>query len=323
MPASTPASGNAMAFPVDPAQDGPDPCGTSSAFLGEPASGIDRGGSTVFGELTRTLGSPPVLAALFVLVMMVLIALFASMITHADPMEMDPAHRLAHPSAEHWLGSDAYGRDIAARLAHGARVSLVVGSGTVFVSIVIGLLIGVVAGYFDRVGGILMRMMDGIMAIPSILLAIALVSVSGAGLLTVMIAIAVPEVPRVVRMVRAVILGTRSESYVEAAISLGTPVPLLLWRHLVPNTVAPLIVQGTYIFASAIMMEAILSFLGAGVPPEWSSWGNLMADGRMYFQMIPGMVLYPGIALSLTVLSVNVLGDAMRDALDPRMVRKL
>ena len=168
-----------------------------------------------------------------------------------------------------------------------------------------------------------MRVMDGIMAIPAILLAIALVSVSGASMLTVMLAIVIPEIPRVVRMVRAVILSARGESYVEAAISLGTPLPTLLLRHLVPNTIAPLIVQGTYIFASAILMEAILSFLGAGVPPEQPSWGNVMAEGRMYFQMISGLILYPGIVLSLTVLSVNILGDAMRDALDPRMVRKL
>jgi peptide/nickel transport system permease protein len=170
---------------------------------------------------------------------------------------------------------------------------------------------------------IVMRVMDGIMAIPGILLAIALVSLSGASLFTVLVAITIPEIPRVVRLVRGVILTVRSEPYVEAAISLGTRLPTLLLRHLVPNTVAPLIVQGTYISASAILTEAILSFLGAGLPPEIPSWGNIMAEGRMYFQLMPGLILYPGIFLSLTVLSVNVLGDAMRDALDPKMMRKL
>jgi peptide/nickel transport system permease protein len=170
---------------------------------------------------------------------------------------------------------------------------------------------------------IIMRVMDGLMAIPGILLAIALVSLSGASLLTVLIAIAIPEVPRVVRLVRSVILTIRSEPYVEAAIALGTPIPTLLIRHMVPNTVAPLIVQGTFIFASAMLVEAAMSFLGVGLPPEIPSWGNIMAEGRMYFQLTPGLVLYAGIFLGLTVLSINILGDTMRDALDPRMARKL
>jgi peptide/nickel transport system permease protein len=185
------------------------------------------------------------------------------------------------------------------------------------------LAICVVAGYFRWIDAIVMRIMDGLMAIPGILLAIALVSISGASLMTVLIAITVPEVPRVVRLVRSIILSVRNEPYVEAAVSLGTPTLKLMLRHLVPNTMAPLIVQGTYVFASAILTEAILSFLGAGVPPETSSWGNIMAEGRSYFQLIPGLVLYPGLLLSLTVLSVNILGDALRDALDPRMSRRL
>jgi peptide/nickel transport system permease protein len=278
---------------------------------------------SVLAELRRALKTVPVMAAVMVLSLVVLMAVFAGQISAIDPTEMDPGSRLAMPSAAHWLGTDAFGRDVATRVMHGARISLMVGLGTVFATLALGLLIGVIAGYFDLAGGIIMRVMDGIMAIPAILLAIALVSVSGASMLTVMLAIVIPEIPRVVRMVRAVILSARGESYVEAAISLGTPLPTLLLRHLVPNTIAPLIVQGTYIFASAILMEAILSFLGAGIPPEQPSWGNVMADGRMYFQMISGLILYPGIVLSLTVLSVNILGDAMRDALDPRMVRKL
>ncbi|MGO4391339.1 ABC transporter permease [Variovorax sp. M-6] len=273
--------------------------------------------------LRRTLRSTPVLIALAVLAVVVLMALFAPWLHTSDPVQIDPSQRLRSPSAAHWLGTDAYGRDVYSRVIYGARVSLTVGLGVAAFSVLVGLAIGVLAGYFRWVDAIVMRVMDGLMAIPGVLLAIALVALSGSSLLTVLIAITIPEVPRVVRLVRSVILGVRNEPYVEAAISLGTPTLTLLIRHLVPNTVAPLIVQGTYIFASAIITEAILSFLGAGVPPEVSSWGNIMAEGRSYFQLIPGLVLYPGILLSLTVLSVNVLGDAMRDALDPRMARRL
>ncbi|CAM3972373.1 ABC transporter permease [Bordetella tumulicola] len=273
--------------------------------------------------LRRVLKSGPVMIALAVLCLVVIMALFAPWLHTVDPMQIDPTQRLKSMSAAHWLGTDAYGRDVYSRVVYGARVSLTVGIGVAVFSMVVGLAIGVVAGYFRWVDAIVMRIMDGLMAIPGVLLAIALVSLSGASLATVLIAITIPEIPRVVRLVRSVILGVRNEPYVEAAISLGTPTFTLMLRHLVPNTIAPLIVQGTYVFASAILTEAILSFLGAGVPPEVSSWGNIMAEGRSFFQLFPGLVLFPGILLSLTVLSVNVLGDAMRDALDPRMSRRL
>nr|WP_234642153.1 ABC transporter permease [Delftia tsuruhatensis] len=272
--------------------------------------------------LMRTLGSWPVLLSLLVLAALVLAAVGAPLLTATDPTAIDPAQRLRPVSPQHWLGTDAYGRDIYSRVLHGARVSLLVGLGVAAFSLVAGLLIGVLAGYFRWVDAIVMRVMDGLMAIPGILLAIALVSISGSSLLTVLAAITIPEVPRVVRLVRGVILGVRNEPYVEAALTLGTPLPTLMLRHLVPNTMAPLIVQCTYIFASAILTEAILSFLGAGVPPEVSSWGNIMAEGRAYFQLLPGLVLYPGLLLSLTVLGVNLLGDALRDVLDPRMARR-
>jgi len=220
------------------------------------------------------------------------------------------------------LGTDAFGRDTYSRVLYGARVSLIVGLGAMLASIVLGLVIGVIAGYFRAADAIIMRIMDGIMAIPSILLAIALVSLTGGTLLTVLVAITVPEIPRVVRLVRGVILSVRSEPYVEAAVSLGTRLPRLLATHMVPNTVAPLIVQGTFIFASAILTEATLSFLGAGLPTEIPSWGNMMADGRTYFQLRPGLVLYPGVVLALTLLSVNILGDVLRDVLDPKIAKK-
>lgn len=273
--------------------------------------------------LAQALRTGPVMIALAILAVAVIMAVLAPWLGTIDPTQIDPTQRLKPMSAAHWLGTDAYGRDVYSRVIYGARVSLVVGIGVAIFSIAAGLVIGVAAGYFRWVDAIVMRIMDGIMAIPGVLLAIALVSLSGASLTTVMVAITIPEVPRVVRLVRSVILGVKNEPYVEAAVSLGTPTLALTIRHLVPNTVAPLIVQGTYIFASAILTEAILSFLGAGVPPETSSWGNIMAEGRAFFQLIPGLVLYAGLVLSMVVLSVNVLGDALRDALDPRMSRRL
>lgn len=273
--------------------------------------------------LMRTMLTVPVLLSLTVLGVVLLMAILAPWLSPYEPTAINPATRLKGISAEHWLGTDAYGRDVFSRVLYGARVSLLVGAGAAVLSIVLGLVIGVVAGYFKWVDAIVMRIMDGIMAIPGILLAIALVSLSGSSILTVLIAITIPEIPRVVRLVRSVILSVRNEPYVEAAIALGTPTFTLMRIHLVPNTLAPLIVQGTYVFASAILTEAILSFLGAGVPPATSSWGNVMAEGRAFFQLLPGLVLYPGLLLSLTVLSVNILGDALRDALDPRMAQRL
>jgi len=295
-----------------------------SSELPQPGgSPVHSSGPSVFAQLKHTLKSGPVLIALLMLGTIVFIAFCAPFLATADPTAIDPGQRLRFPSGEHWLGTDGYGREVYSRVMYGTRISLIVGFGATLVGVTVGLLIGVIAGYFRLADTIVMRVMDGIMAIPGILLAIALVSLSGSSLFTVLVAITIPEIPRVVRLVRGVILTVRSEPYVEAAISLGTRLPTLLLRHLVPNTVAPLIVQGTYISASAILTEAILSFLGAGLPPEIPSWGNIMAEGRMYFQLMPGLILYPGIFLSLTVLSVNVLGDAMRDALDPKMMRKL
>ena len=278
---------------------------------------------TVFSQLRQSLRSAPVLVALVILLAMVAIALFAPFLGTSDPTLIEPAARLQSPSAAHLMGTDAMGRDVYSRVMHGTRVSLLVGLGVATGTIALGLAIGVVAGYFRAADGIIMRIMDGLMAIPGILLAIALVALSGGSLLTVLIAIMIPETPRAVRLVRSVIISIRSEPYVEAAISLGTPVPRLLLRHMVPNTIAPLIVQGTFIFASAMLTEAAMSFLGVGLPPEIPSWGNVMAEGRTYFQLKPGLIFFAGAFLALTVLSVNILGDAMRDVLDPRMAKKL
>ncbi|MER1968428.1 ABC transporter permease [Castellaniella sp. GW247-6E4] len=258
--------------------------------------------------------------ATFLLV--VLMAIFAPWLWTQDPTYIDAVERLQGPSVAHWLGTDDLGRDLYSRIIYGSRVSLLVGIGVLGVCIVAGVLLGAVAGYFRALDGPIMRTMDGIMAIPAVLLAIALVSLSGASMGTVIIGIAIPEIPRVTRLVRSVMLSVRVEPYVEAAVTLGTPAPKVILRHMLPNAVAPLIVQGTFIFAHAVLLEAILSFLGAGVPPEVPSWGNIVAQGRSYFQLLPGLVLYPGIVLSLSILAINIIGDAARDALDPRLAAR-
>jgi peptide/nickel transport system permease protein len=198
-----------------------------------------------------------------------------------------------------------------------------VGGAVAAVSVTIGLAIGLVAGYVRWVDAIVMRIMDGIMAIPGVLFAIALISLAGASLMNVIIAITIPEIPRVVRLVRSVVLTIREQPYVEAAISVGSPMPKILIKHILPNTFAPLIVQTTYVCASAVVIEAILSFLGAGTPPEIPSWGNVMAEGRIYFQTAPWILFFPGLLLAITVLAVNILGDGLRDSLDPRIARRM
>ena len=272
-----------------------------------------------FGFLTAT---PIIAVASICLALIILSAIFAPWLTTHDPQLLVPALRLKPSSAEYLLGTDAYGRDVLARILYGGRISLLIGLGAAGISIAIGLVIGLVAGFFKWVDAVLMRVMDGLMAMPSVLLAIAVVSLSGASLTTVMIAITIPEIPRVARLVRSVVLSAREEPYVEAAISLGTSLPKIMWRHLMPNTVAPLIVQGTYIAASAILTEAILSFLGAGISPETPTWGNIMAEGRAFFQVKPSLIFWPGLLLSIAILSVNLIGDAARDALDPRMKQR-
>lgn len=272
-----------------------------------------------------------------VLAVIVMIGALAPLLGSVDPAQINPAARNRRPGAEtivraadgaqvrqvHWMGTDTLGRDVYSRVLYGARVSLVVGVSVALVSAVAGLFIGLCAGYLRWLDGIVMRVMDGLMSIPAILLAIALVSLASAGLRTVIIAIVIPEVPRVVRLVRSVVLSIREEPYVEAAIALGAPTPALLARHVLPNTVAPLIVQATFVSASAILLEAILSFLGIGVPPEIPTWGNIMAEGRTLFRVFPHNILFPGTFLAVTVLAVNMLGDGLRDSLDPRMRKRL
>jgi len=285
----------------------------------------------------RLLGHSGVLTGGILLLLLALVAILAPVLASRDPVAIDPANRNKRPGFErvvtdaqgreerivHWMGTDSLGRDVYSRVVYGARVSLVVGAVVAALAVAIGLAIGLVSGYLRWLDAIVMRIMDGLMAIPGILLALALVALWGAGLPTVILAIVVPEVPRVVRLVRSVVLQVREEPYVEAAVAVGTRLPALLWRHVLPNTVAPLIVQGTYIAASAILVEAILSFLGVGIPTDIPTWGNIMAEGRTLFRVFPHNILFPGLFLAVTVLAVNMLGDGLRDVLDPKLVRRI
>jgi peptide/nickel transport system permease protein len=271
-----------------------------------------------------------------VLGVLILAALLAPWLGTIDPTAMDPGSGNLLPGTggdftsfdgdviPHWfiMGTDSLGRDIWSRALYGARVSITVGIAVAMLALVLGLCVGLTAGYFRRIDGIVMRLMDGVMAIPAILFAVSLVALFGGTLLMVIVAIAVPEIPRVARLVRSVVLSLREEPYVEAAIALDTPTWKILLRHILPNAIAPLIIQGTYVCASAILVEAILSFLGVGLPAEMPTWGNIMAEGRSQFNQFPHNVLFPGIFLALTVLSVNVLGDGLRDTLDPKFNKR-
>ena len=266
---------------------------------------------------------PTAIAGGVVLLLMVAVALFAPWLGTTDPLALSPIRRLKPPSAEHWFGTDMIGRDVYSRVLYGSRVSLTVGLAVALLSSVIGLAIGLVTGYLRWLDAVMMRVMDGLMSIPSVLLAIALISLTKASLQNVIVAIAITEIPRVVRLVRSLVLTLREQPYVEAAVSSGTRLPAILLRHILPNTVAPLLVQATYICASAMITEAILSFIGAGTPPNIPSWGNIMAEARSLIQVAGTILLFPGLFLSITVLSVNLVGDGMRDALDPRLARRM
>jgi peptide/nickel transport system permease protein len=266
---------------------------------------------------------PTLILGALLLVAVALIALGAPWLATHDPQDIDPLVRLQPPSAAHRFGTDALGRDVYSRAVWGGRVSLVVGITVAVLSTVIGVVLGLIAGFVRWSEGVVMRVMDGLMAIPGILLAIALMAVTRASLTTVIVAITVPEVPRVVRLVRSLALTLREQLFVEAARAIGTRLPLILWRHVLPNMMAPLIVQATFIAASAVLIEAALSFLGVGVPGQIPSWGNMMAEGRNFVAVAFHIILYPGILLALTVLAINLLGDGLRDALDPRLARQL
>jgi peptide/nickel transport system permease protein len=266
--------------------------------------------------------NPTIAIGTALLAVMVAVALLAPWIA-GDPLAITPIDRLRPPSARFWFGTDHLGRDVFARNVYGARLSLLVGLSVAVVSVALGLVIGLVAGYYRRLDGVIMRVMDGLMAIPAILLAIALVALTKGGVGIVIVAITIPEVPRVVRLVRSVVLSAREMPYVEAAVAAASPGRKIMWRHILPNTIAPLVVQATYVCASAILVEAALSFLGAGVPPEIPTWGNMISASRLYLATAPWTIFFPGLSLALVVLAINLVGDGLRDRLDPRLARRM
>jgi peptide/nickel transport system permease protein len=266
---------------------------------------------------------PAMSIGIALLAIMLFVALFAPLLGTVDPTALAPAKRNREPSLEYWFGSDALGRDIYSRVLYGARVSLLVGFAVAILSSLVGLAIGLVSGYVRVLDGLIMRIMDGMMSIPSILLAIALMALTRASVENVIMAITIAEIPRVSRLVRGVVLSLREQPYVDAAVTAGTPTMKIILRHILPNTMAPLTVQATYVCASAMITESILSFIGAGTPPIIPSWGNIMADGRTLWQVKPYIIFFPAVFLSITVLAVNLLGDGLRDALDPRMAKRI
>ncbi len=266
---------------------------------------------------------PTAMAGAILLSLLILMAIFAPWLGTVDPQALAPIRRLRAPSSTYWFGTDMLGRDVYSRVVYGSRVSLIIGISVAMFSAAVGITLGLLTGFVRLVDAILMRVMDGLMSIPSVLLAIALMALTRASMGNVIFAITVAEVPRVTRLVRGVVLTLREQPFVEAAIASGTGFVPILWRHILPNTLAPVLVQGTFIAASAMITEAALSFIGAGTPPNIPSWGNIMAEGRSLFQVAYYIILFPGICLSLAVLSINLIGDGLRDALDPRLARRM
>lgn len=281
------------------------------------APSLSRRAAALARELLR---HPGIVLGGSMLLVVIFFAVFADFLWTSDPLRIQPRARLRPPSEANWFGGDMVGRDVYSRTVFGARVSLIVGFAVATIAIAGGLIVGLLAGFVRAFDAIAMRVMDGLMSIPSILLAVAMISLTGASMGNVIAAIAISEIPRVARLTRSVVLSIKERPYVEAAIAVGTRFHHLLIRHVLPNAAAPLLVQGSYIFASAVLVEAALSFIGAGTPPAIPSWGNIIAEGRAVFQIAPHIVVFPGVALAMTVLAVNLVGDGLRDAFDPRFV---
>lgn len=283
---------------------------------------------TQYGPSPRIAPKPPAVAFALryptlvfgaaVIGIIVILAVFAGWLSPIDPNEIVPEDRLMSPGLAHWFGTDRMGRDIFSRVLYGTRVSLTIGLVVAVLGVACGVVIGLFSGFFRRLDAVVMRVMDGIMAIPSILLAIALVAMVGSGVGIVIVALTIPEVPRVARLVRSMVLSIREQPHVEAAIATNTSVWRIVFVHILPNTLAPLFVQATFICAHAILGEAYLSFLGAGPPPDIPTWGNIIAEARSFFQLTPWVILIPGAFVGITVLAVNLLGDGLRDLFDPR-----
>lgn len=292
------------------------------ATLADDPVGVTDGGKRRVGVIRLIRRYPTIAIGGSLVVAVILMAIFAPFLGTTDPTAISTRMRTREPSAQFWFGTDMLGRDIYSRVLYGARVSLVVGFSVAILASIIGLAIGLIAGFVRAADAIIMRVMDGIMSIPSILLAVALMALTRGSVGNVILAITIAEIPRVSRLVRGVVLSLREQPYVDAAVAAGTRTPMIIIKHILPNTLAPIIVQATYICAAAMITEAILSFIGAGTPPIIPSWGNIMAEGRALWQVKFYIVLIPAIFLSITVLAVNLLGDGLRDALDPRLAKQ-
>jgi len=266
-------------------------------------------------------GVGPIIAVILLGVILIMTLIAPWIIPH-DPLEINAMARLQPPGGEYLLGTDNFGRDLFSRMLMGGRISLLIGVCTAIFSLLLGVLIGLVAGFFRSFDAVIMRAMDALMAMPAILIAIAFVALNGRSITSIIVAITIPEVPRVVRLVRSIVLSVREEPYIEAAITLGSRAPKILFMHLLPNILPSIIVQGTYVLGSAILLEAILSFLGVGISTEIPTWGNVMAESRAVFRIKPSLILWPGLLLALCVLSINLLGDAARDHIDPRLKKR-
>ena len=276
----------------------------------------------VVTRISRELRRDKAMAAgVILLVLLALASTFAPLLTSRDPQALSMGERLEAPSATQWFGTDGFGRDVYARTIFGGRISLAVGIITAIISGVVGVSVGTLSGYFRKLDAVIMRIVDGLMSIPNILIGISLVALLGASLQNVLIALVLTESPRMVRVARASVLSIREQVFVEAAQVIGAGPPRIMVFHIMPNLVAPMLVMGTFITAQAILLEATLSFLGAGTPPSTPSWGNIMAESKDVMQSAIWTVMFPGFFLAVTVLAVNLVGDGLRDAADPRTSR--
>ena len=271
----------------------------------------------------RALVKNPNMALGFaILLVMSFFTVFAGSVDRYDPLELNPTDRLMAPGAKHWFGTDTTGRDIYSRTLHGGRVSMLVGFSVAVLTVGAGMVIGLISGYDRRADMIIQRFMDALMSFPTLLLALALIAMLGSSVTNVIIVITVVDTPRMVRIVRSQVLSLREFQFVEAARAIGAPTWRVLLQHVAPNTFAPVIVQATFVFASAVLVEAGLSFLGLGIPPDQPSWGNILALGRTFLQTAVWVAFFPGLVLTITVLAINLVGDGLRDALDPKLARR-
>ncbi|MCY4653377.1 MAG: ABC transporter permease [Dehalococcoidia bacterium] len=268
------------------------------------------------------LKNPNMLTGFVILAIISFFTIFAGYVDRYDPLKLEPLDRLLAPSLEHWFGTDNTGRDVYSRTIHGGRVSLLVGFTVAILTVCAGMVIGLISGYDRRADMVIQRFMDAIMSFPTLLLALALIAMLGSSITNVIIVITVVDTPRMVRIVRAQVLALREYQFVEAARAIGAPTWRVLLLHVAPNTFAPVMVQATFIFATAILVEAGLSFLGLGIPPNLPSWGNILALGRTYLQTAVWVSFFPGLILTITVLAINLVGDGLRDALDPKLARR-